>query len=138
MPARALLIAIQNYSVLSDNLSGGLDGTHAAATNFYKWLTTSKRLDPANIYFCPDDQNLPGRTAGATRDEIKDAIIALDAAGKDNTPELYVFFSGHGFFYTDTGGRVTANVLVAADFRNRAHSGDKCVNIDELRKELRL
>src|SRR5262249_47070237 len=75
---------------------------------------------------------------GATRDEIKDAIIALDAAGKDNTPELYVFFSGHGFFYTDTGGRVTANVLVAADFRNRAHSGDKCVNIDELRKELRL
>jgi hypothetical protein len=137
MTARAWVIAIEDYPQMQGALAGKLPGTHASARAFIDWLQTRKGVKPADIIFNTDGAALAGRTRGATRAELIQSLRDV-ARWADQTDELYVFFSGHGFFYSDTGGRLAADVLVAHEFQDAAHSGDACLRLDQLQVELRL
>mgnify|MGYP001328643616 FL=1 len=132
---RALLVAIENYAKMEETLAATLPETVLAATKFREWLVGTKGVPVENILFCSDQQVI-GRTAGGTRDEIVDAIVALLEAGRDKTEQLYCFFSCHGFAYVDR--QSVADVIVAADYRSRSRSGDACLRLDEIQEFLRL
>lgn len=136
MAARALIVAIEDYT-RSEALHGKLEGTNEAAKGFYEWLAQKKRVEPANILCCGDPV-LPFRTAGTTRPEIVAEIRRLRDQGKDQTEELYVYLSGHGFTYTDQMGRAPVDVLVGADFERPQDSGTACIKLDELQEKLRF
>ncbi len=133
MPARALVIAIENYAN-SNSLARQLPGTNAAAAGFIKWLREKKNLDDKAIYCCADAA-VAGRTAGTNRYEIVNELARLFQEGRNQTEELYVFFSGHGFAYpVRRGGSV--DVLVAADFVRPDASGTACIQVQEIQEKL--
>lgn len=136
---RAWIVAIENYPNLQRGLARELPGTQDAALAFRDWLISTKRVpdDGDHILVNTDSATLAGRTGGATRAELIEAIRRIDR-WKDQTSELYVFLSGHGFVYSDTGGRELADVFLAAEFETTAGSGTACLRIDQLQHELRL
>ncbi len=138
MPRRAFIVAIERYDAVVSGLAPQLPGTHASARAFRDWLAQERGVDPADIFFCTEDEALEGRTAGATRAEIVAELGRLHDVGKDTTEELYCYLSGHGFCYTDIDGARLTDVLVGADFRTLAASGDACLRVDELQKWLKL
>ncbi|MFQ5823533.1 MAG: caspase family protein [bacterium] len=135
MPNRALIIAIENYPLSQGSLTKTLEGTLNSAISFRQWLLERKKLNPIHIQFCTD-QECEGRTSGATRSEIIKAIAKLVQEGKDNTSELYIYFSGHGFLYKDSPRQRAADILVSADFENASISGDKCLKLEEIQTKL--
>lgn len=150
--SRALIIAIQNYSQSQGLFSQTLDGTHDSARRFYQWLVTEKRVKPECIFLCSDGQiaadhplTRPNRSGDpgkiqlvrdASRSEIVAAILDLIDLGQDDTSELFVYFSGHGFAYRQSPWRLALDVLVASDFRSFRQSGAACIKLDELRVRL--
>jgi len=137
MPARALIIAIEEYPTLAAG-HRQLPGTRKDARAFYNWLISTKKLAPEDITFLTDDPAEPRRTAGVTMADITGAVVALVAAGQDTTPELYVYLSGHGLFYSDRGGRLFADILLARGFVSEAVSGRECIDLNAVQQELRL
>jgi len=139
-PARALVIACENYP-RADDVAQKLEGTLAAAKNFYDWLTGQKGVDARNIYVCCDDPLVPGhpadRTFPADRGSIAAAIEDLCNHGRDDTGELFVFFSGHGIGWQISPQQKGLDVILASDYRRRQSSGGSCIKVDELRSELR-
>ncbi len=134
MAGRALIIAIQDYSNSGGILAKQLAGTNAGAALFRDWLIANKKAEPADILCCAGPE-FPGRTAGTTRSEIKAEIRKLIDTGRGATEELYLFFSGHGFSVTDSGGR-PVDVLVTSDFTDLAGSGDACLRLQEIQTKL--
>ena len=137
MPARGLIVAIESYAQMQEGLSPRLDGTHAGALAFRKWLVEERGVDPDEIRFCAEEE-LPGRTAGATLTEIVEQINKLVANGQNTTEQLFVYVAGHGFCYTDIDGVRVADVLLASDYDVRPNGWRTCVSIDEIQKWLRL
>jgi hypothetical protein len=139
-PARALIIACQNYPVAQD-VAAELKGTLQSGMDFFTWLVKDKGLDPANIIVCCDDPFVTDppvtRTFKAQRPDILDAIVELCGAGRDNTSELFVFFSGHGVGWQISPQQRGLDVLLATDYKNSARSGGACIKVDELRSEMR-
>lgn len=140
MPNRAFIVAIEQYSEVEEGLfSKSLSGTHESALSFRDWLIRENGLDPDDIFFCAEDstfKRLEGPTFGATRAEIRQALQQLIGVGQDATAELFFFFSGHAFRYTDTESDHPTEVLIAADFKNQL-DGDPCLKLDEIRSYLR-
>lgn len=137
MPLRGFIIAIENYPKITSG-EKQLPGTHKDAGDFYDWLVGTKQLNPADITFLTDDPGVPRRSGGAGMGDIAAALVSLVNAGRDSTNELYIFLSGHGFFYSDRGGRLFADILLSPDFASAAASGRECVDINALQQELRL
>src|SRR3954468_24235311 len=97
MSARALIISIEHYPEAAA-LASRIDGATVSAEQFFVWLTSVKQVQSPNIYVAASGGTCAGANLFATqRERIVDAIAALVAAGKDQTEELYVFFSGHGY-----------------------------------------
>ncbi len=132
MTTRAFILAIERYSQLEEGLTPELPGTHECALEFREWLIGTKGLDPSDVFFCAEDPSLEGRTSGASRDEVVNELLRLKENGKDDTEELFFFFSGHAFNYTDIDGNPVADVLVAADYRKRQISGPSCLKLNEV------
>jgi hypothetical protein len=136
MAKKAFIIAIKNYKQLHP-----LPGTHEHALAFRKFLIESQWLKPENIYFCTEDPTIEGRTADATRPAIKMEMERLRASGdQEASEELFFYFSGHGFCYTDIDDKPTADVLAAADYvgLNDPNASDKCLKLDEIQSWLKM
>ncbi len=143
MPARALIVAIENYPQIAD-FEKVLPGTHDSAKKFLAWVKASKKFanipaaeEPGRIVVCSDDAAFPGRTHGAKAQDIRDALGHLWNHGHDMTEELYVFVSGHGFLFKESESVRAADVLVAADFGQSSLSGAFCLKLDAVQHELR-
>jgi hypothetical protein len=137
VPARGLIIAIESYSQTADIVQK-LEGTIESAKTFHDWLT-SKQPKLETIVVCSDDPTFPGRTHGATAQDIRNAIRDLHAQGAGSgmgTEELFVFVSGHGFLFEGPGRRA-ADVIVGADFTSPAVGGASCLPLDGIQHELR-
>jgi hypothetical protein len=133
MPPRALIISIEEYQ-RSDVLARSLPGTDEGAAGFRGWLLGRKGLEPGAVRCCARD-GFAGRTSGTARRDIIDELAGLVGRGRNDTPELYFYFSGHGFSYpVPRGGPV--DVLVAADFADLANSGDACLQLQEIQEKL--
>jgi len=137
---RAFIIACQNYRNAED-VAQELPGTLDAAAQFYDWFRTSKKVGETEIYLCCDDPVVPAhpkqRTYPGTRVGVLKAIIDLARDGKDQTSELYFFFSGHGVGWEISPQQRGLDVLLASDYVNRQISGASCIKLDELRGDLR-
>jgi hypothetical protein len=123
---------------MAEGLAKTLPGTHQAALDFRNWLMADQGVAPADIYFCAEDETLPGRTASAKRNDIVEELERLKNDGKDKTDELYFLFIGHGLCYKDVDGVRLADIMLAADYKKRSNSGNACLKIDEIQKWLRL
>jgi hypothetical protein len=138
MPYRALIIAIENYLQSKGDVAPKVDGAIKAGEDFAAWLIAKKNLSPANIFVCSDggtyDQGV--QRYGVQREQIIDAIVELIAVGQDQTEELYVLFSGHGFTFQDAPDKRAVAVMVAADFESAAKSGTKCIDLSEAQTKL--
>ncbi|MBZ0114225.1 MAG: caspase family protein [Thermoanaerobaculia bacterium] len=138
MAIRALILAIEHYGRLNNaDLDSSLPGTHDSAKNFYHWLVKEKKVRAKDVLVCTDADIFPGPVRVATAAEIDRAVSDLVKEGKDNTEELYVFFSGHGFVYQEEAGR-KADVLVAVDFEHPDYSGSALREVAELQQFLRV
>jgi hypothetical protein len=137
MAIRGLIIAVETYSALTEGLAPVLPGTMMSAERFREWLVNEKGAAPSDVLFCTDDPDAPGRTGPATRSELFAAIRRLQQGGKDQTDELYVYLSGHGFGYSDIDGVRVADLFVCSDYRNRVESGDAVLRVDALQTYLR-
>jgi Caspase domain len=152
MESRGLIIAIQDYSQSQGLFSQTLEGTHDSAGRFYQWLTSEKLIKPECIFLCSDGKVADGHPAttanrtgqedavrlerGASRQEIIAALLDLIDLGQDDTNEMFVFFSGHGFGYQQSPWRLGLDVLVGSDFRSFRDGGGACIKLDELRVRL--
>jgi hypothetical protein len=139
-PARALVIACENYRH-ADDVAQQLAGTLTAARSFYDWLVGPKGVAADNIYVCCDDPLVsghpPARTFPADRGSIVAAIEDLCNHGRDETGELFVFFSGHGIGWQISPQQRGLDVVLASDYRRRQSSGGSCIKVDELRSGMR-
>jgi hypothetical protein len=128
MAIRAIIIGNENYHMAgSGGLVAKLDGTLSDAQQFQTWLLRMKSVEPAHITFCSD----------ATRAQISVAFRDLVDAGQNSTEELYVFYSGHGFSYSDTPMKQKpADILVGSEFQSLRDSGDACLALSEIQYSL--
>lgn len=138
MAARALIIAIENYPQAEAGVARTLPGTLQAGLDFRAWLedkwrSEGRKASDTQIIFCSEPPQA-GHT-GADRVDIVKALFQLKQDGRNMTEELYVFFSGHGFAFVDSGRR--ADMIISADFVNADISGDSCHNLDQIISWLR-
>jgi len=135
MPSRGLVIAIESYSQSTD-LARAISGATASGEQFFDWLTKVKQLQPGNVYVCADGGNFPGAKRYPTnREAIVDAMVEL-VSFQDQTQELFVFFSGHGYCFQESLEKRAIDVLVAGDFVSAATSGTKCIKLQEVQEKL--
>lgn len=133
MAIRGFIIAVQEYPGLAERLAGELDGTLASAGRFRDWLVNAKGAAPGNIVFCASPrEKAPGATTGATRDEIRRALIKFREVAAGDTEELYFFFSGHGFAQVGLGRRFTGDAFLPADYEDPTLTGDRPIKHDEI------
>jgi hypothetical protein len=137
MSAKGLIIAIGNYPN-SQDLAKKIDGAEAAGSKFCEWLINQKRIKPADVYVCADAGDyLEGvRRYPTLRERVVDAAADIVQAGQDQTEELFVFYSGHGYCFQDSADKRALDVLVASDFVNAQDSGTKCIQLADLQNRL--
>jgi predicted RNA-binding protein with RPS1 domain len=133
---RGFIIAIENYPQIQQGFANELAGSTASALAFRNWLITTKKVDDADIHFCAET-GVEGRTAGVTRREIADEMVQLGIRGHDKTGQLYVFYCGHGFTFTDEQENRREDVLICADFTTCGNAGESCFKLSEMQWFLR-
>ena len=145
MPPRAFIIAIENYPK-AIGLANQLPDTNKAGNDFYEWFVKNKieplrkanpndpKLDLKELVVGCVDHPYEWRTTGTTAQEILDTWYEFINKYRDKTEELYFFWSGHGFTYTDRGKVRAINVLVASDFISKGQSGRACLNLNEIQE----
>ncbi|MBN8987928.1 MAG: caspase family protein [Rhizobiales bacterium] len=132
MSRRALIIAIENYPLVSDgSLDTDLERTVARARLFRFWLTRKWKREgiskhDQHVIFCSEPKVIGGR--GASIKDLTDALLELKNLGRNMTDELYFYFSGHGFTFDKKITR--SSMLITADFRSMDESGGQCANLD--------
>jgi hypothetical protein len=131
MAIRALIIAIENYPRLEEVLAGTLTGTLQNAVAFRKWLIDVKMVDPKDILFCSEPRTGES-TAGAAKQEIREAVMTIRDDGATDTEELYFYFSGHGFAQMGLDKRASAISLLPSDYVNPKKTGDLPIKHDEI------
>ena len=144
MSARGWIVAIEHYSEAED-LAPDLEGTHAAARGFWRWLVESKKVPPGDVYVCTDDPEFPGPGVdrqglpifSPSSSGVSKALRRLVDSAAGRTAELYVFFSGHGFRLVDGFVDLGVDVLITGDYANRRDSGRECLKLDQLQNDLR-
>ena len=136
MPSRALIIAIENYSKSID-LARSISGATATGEQVFDWLTTVKQLSAENVYVCAEGGKfLNAKRYLTEREAIVDAMAEVVSVGQDQTEELFVFFSGHGYCFQESLEKRAIDVLVAGDFVSAAASGTKCLKLQEVQEKL--
>ena len=141
MPPRAIIIAIEKYPK-SIGLANELPGTNNAGDEFYKWFVERKlkpldpQVNPQDFVVGCVDHPYPWKTTGTSRPDVLAEIDNFVTRFQDDTPELYFFFSGHGFSYTDMGWTRAIDVLVTSEFRARNNSGGACIKLQEIQEKL--
>lgn len=133
MTARAIVIAIQNYS--KGKSLPNLPGTNKDAEAFIRWLVETKRVEPADILCCAG-KTVKARTTGTTSGEIIAELAKAVKNWADKTEELYFYFSGHGFSYAASAFEKSIDILVASDFADLTTSGRACLKLDEIKTKL--
>ncbi len=133
MTARAIVIAIQNYS--KGKSLPNLPGTNKDAEAFIRWLVDTKGVKPADILCCAE-KTVKARTTGTTSNEIIAELAKAVTTWADKTEELYFYFSGHGFSYSASAFEKPIDILVASDFADLATSGRACLKLDEIKTKL--
>jgi hypothetical protein len=97
------------------------------ARAFHAWLLQEKIKNPTDIVFLQDP----------TKAQICGAFRDLVDAGKDATDEAYIFYSGHGFSYSDSPMKQKpADVLVGSEFKSLRDSGDACIALSKIQYAL--
>ena len=132
MAERALIIAIQRYDQATEGFTAKeLNGTLDAAKRFREWLEEKWKVEKVKgtVLFCSEPKVADGR--GATHDDIVDAVKELERQGRNQTDILYVYFSGHGFRLANETIHL-ADVLVAANFRDRDRAATSCIKLNAL------
>ena len=135
MAVRAVVIAIEDYpKVEVGGIAKRLPGTLQAGLDFKDWLLEKWKAEgraenDTQLIFCSEPVQ-PGGT-GATSKDIRKALRKLKDDGQSATEELYVFFSGHGFSFSQQPGK-RADIVIASDFEDHALSGDACLNLDAM------
>jgi hypothetical protein len=136
---RALIIAIEKYPD-AQGLASELPGTAQAGLDFYDWLTKTKGVKEENIWYCGDSDVPPKLPAAnflnTSYASLRRALINLIRAGKDQTSEVYFFFSGHGLAWQEDSHERPVDVLVAADFNNLQTDGGLCAKLSEIERKL--
>ena len=118
MPPRALIIGIETYPQAVD-LAPAITGAAEGAAQFYDWVTTAKGVLPPDTYVCASGGAYAGaHRFGTEREAIVDAIAALVGAGQDQTDQLFVYFSGHGYGFKESLERRAVDVLIGSDYRD--------------------
>ena len=133
MTARAIVIAIQNYS--KGKSLPNLPGTNKDAEAFIRWLVDTKGVKPSDILCCAE-KTIKARTTGTTSNEIIAELAKAVNNWADKTEELYFYFSGHGFSYSASAFEKSIDILVASDFADLATSGRACLKLDEIKTKL--
>src|SRR4051812_11215522 len=131
---RGFIIAVQTYPKI-EGLAQMLDGTHAAAERFRRWLLEEQNVAPSDIYICADP-GFEGATAGATQDEIVDELIRLAKDGRNKTEELYVLFTGHGLSYKDVGDANLVDVLLMSNYSTHPKAGRASLDLTSIQRRL--
>jgi hypothetical protein len=128
MAVRAIIIAVETYASMgSAGMANKLDGTLDDGKEFNNWLVQEKSVETADIDFLQNP----------TRLQISHAFRDLVDKGQNKTEELYVFYSGHGFSYTDTPRKgKPADFLVGSEFKDLRNSGDACLKLLEIQETL--
>jgi hypothetical protein len=136
---RVLVCAAESYAHAAD-LSGNLAGTSAAGFDFARWARDAKGVALSDMWLCTDSDlaaDLNGvNKFGATRAQIREALVSLCGNGKNKTSQLLVFLSGHGFAYSTTAGSAPADMFVCSEYANLTSGGDACINIPELQEKV--
>ncbi|MGJ4953547.1 hypothetical protein [Bradyrhizobium sp. HKCCYLS20291] len=132
MSRRALIFAIEKYSLVSDgSVEAELERTVARARLFRFWLTRKWKREGVpeadqHVIFCSEPKIIGGR--GASIGDLTTALLELKKSGRNMTDELYFYFSGHGFTFDRNVTR--SSILIAADYRSMEESGRQCANLD--------
>jgi Caspase domain len=143
MPGRALIIGIEQYPNATDLAQQIKDATQSAekffqwVTNGDPWVKTGKTLAATDCFVCTKGGSFPqANLFGTEREQIADAIEAMVTAGKDQTDELYVYFSGHGYGFSDSPERRAVDILIGSDYQSAAKGGVKSLKLQELQEKL--
>jgi hypothetical protein len=136
MPPRALIVGIEHYPAAED-LAQTIADASKNAQEFFEWLTTVKHVSAADAYVCTTDGVFAGaRRFGTEREAIVDAIEALVAVGQDQTDELFVYFSGHGYGFKESQDRRAVDLLIASDYQKVSKGGIKSLQLQEIQEKL--
>jgi Caspase domain len=143
MPGRALIIGIEQYPNATD-LAQEITGAINSAEKFFQWVTkgdpwvkTGKTIAASDCYVCTNGGTFAkANLFGTQREQIADAVGALVTAGRDQTDELYVYFSGHGYGFRDSPERRAVDILIGSDYQSAATGGVKCLKLQELQEKL--
>ena len=136
MPPRALIIGIERYPGAED-LAQTIDGAGTSAQDFFDWLTTVKHVSAGDAYVCATAGAFTGANRfGTEREAIVDAIEALVGAGQDQTDELFVYFSGHGYGFNESQDRRAVDLLIASDYQKASRGGIKSLQLQEIQEKL--
>jgi hypothetical protein len=130
METRALIIAVEHYPE-SKSTSTCLEGTIASAEKVARWLENELQVPRERILFCSSGDSVY-RTHGATRAEIRKAVIRIIKEGGNATDRLLIFLSGHGVMKPGKPGKLHSDILLSSDFVASDLSGDACIQVDEL------
>src|ERR1039458_7879255 len=134
---RSLVIAIEQYSS-AEGLSARLEGTSSAAFDFIEWIRKVKGVSASGIWLCAD----PGLTVpgvnrfGTQRRDVRRALASLASAAINQTRQLYLLISGHGFCFQSSASADPADMLVCSDYEDLATGGDACLGIPVLQRYL--
>lgn len=136
MADRALIIAIERYDETTEGFTEKvLDKTLDAAVKFRDWLLEKWASEgtTGTILFCSEPPQ-PGQR-GAKSPDVIDALLELEK-GLNQTENLYVYFSGHGFRIKGETVQL-ADVLVTADFKDTRRSVGSCFKLNAIIDGLR-
>ncbi len=138
MAVRALIIAIEEYPN-AKGLASKLLGTLKAGLEFREWLGSKLKAEgkeaDAQILFCSSPAQPDGRDA--TQATVLSSVLELRKTGIRATDELFVFFSGHGFSFSDRPGQ-RAHIILTSGFVDPSLSSLHCLNLDEIIDVLRF
>jgi hypothetical protein len=104
MAHRALIIAIERYPQMTAGIAGVLPDTLKSGEDFRDWLLAKWDAEGVaagdrEVLFCSEPQIAGGHQASVSA--IRDVLKQLRATGQNATEALYLFFSGHGFTFSD-------------------------------------
>ncbi len=130
MNAKAFIIAIEDYS--QGNYLPSLKGVNDDANVFYKWLVDVKKLTADSIYACADKNGCAWATANTTSRDIRLEMRKFLIAAREQSSEIYFYFSGHGFSYKTSPLDDPVDFLVAPDFSDPEIDVDACLGISRI------
>jgi hypothetical protein len=134
---RCLVIAIEDYPS-ANGLSPKLAGTSSTAFDFIEWMLKVQNVTTDRIWLCASSNlSFAGvNRFGTERKDIRQALMSLTQSARNQTRQLYLFVSGHGFSFQSSLAADPADILICSDYADLATGGDACIGIAELQRLL--